>query len=197
LHPGAALHERFERTPAELGIDAARQLLDDADTGFDAIDRARLKAALSACRRGVSRAHLVSFDDDGALLHELYSRDGAGTLIAGDIYDTLRAATPEDLGGVIALIEPLEANGLLVPRSREQIELDIGHYLVMVRDGMVTACCALIPYPDEAAGEVACVAVHADYRNGNRAAHLLAEVEKRARRSGIKQLFALTTKAPH
>src|SRR5699024_717953 len=80
---------------------------------------------------------------------------------------------------------------------REQIELDIGHYLVMVRDGMVTACCALIPYPDEAAGEVACVAVHADYRNGNRAAHLLAEVEKRARRSGIKQLFALTTTAPH
>lgn len=197
LHPGAALHERFENTPAELSIDAARQLLDDPDTDFDRIDRARLKAALLACRRGVSRAHLVSFDNDGALLRELYSRDGVGTLIAGDIYDTLRPATPDDLSGVIALIEPLESAGLLVPRSREQIELDIGHYLVMVRDGMVTACCALIPYASESAGEVACVAVHPDYRNGTRATHLLAEMEKRARRSGLTQLFALTTKAPH
>lgn len=197
LHPGKALHERFDNTPAELEVHAAQQLLEAADTGFDLIDQARLKAALNACRRGVSRAHLVSFDTEGALLRELYSRDGAGTLIAGDIYDTLRPATSDDLSGVIALIEPLETAGLLVPRSREQIELDIGHYLVMVRDGMVTACCALIPYADEGAGEVACVAVHPDYRNGTRATHLLAEVEKRARHRGLTQLFALTTKAPH
>lgn len=197
LHPGATLHERFADTPAELSVSAAQQLLDNHDTGFDLIDRARLTAALTACRRGVNRSHLVSFDDDGALLQELYSRDGVGTLIAGDIYDTLRAATADDLSGVIALIEPLEAAGLLVPRSREQIELDIEHYLVMVRDGMVTACCALIPYADEKAGEVACVAVHPDYRNGTRATHLLAAVEKRARRSGLTRLFALTTKAPH
>src|SRR5699024_4035304 len=197
LHPGAALHDRFADTPAELNMNDAQQLLDDPQSGFDLIDRARLRAALAACRRGVNRAHLVSFVAEGALLRELYSRDGAGTLIAGDIYDTLRPATADDLSGVIALIEPLEAAGLLVPRSREQIELDIEHYMVMVRDGMVTACCALIPYVDDSAGEVACVAVHPDYRNGTRASHLLAAAEKRARRSGLTRLFALTTKAPH
>ena len=160
-------------------------------------DRARLEAAIGACRAGVARAHLVSFDSDGALLRELYSRDGAGTMIAADTYDITRTATPEDLGGVLALIEPLAAAGILVGRSREQIELDIGHYLVMERDGLITACCALIPYADEAVGELACVAVHPDYRGQDRAAQLLVEVERRARRAGLARIFVLTTKTPH
>src|SRR5699024_7705118 len=197
LHPGRTLHDRFANMPAELRLDAAQRLLDADDVELKKFDRARLHAALSACKRGVSRAHLVSFDTDGALLHELYSRDGSGTLIAGDIYDTLRLATPEDISGVLTLIEPLEAAGLLVPRSREQLELDIDNYLIMVRDDMVTACCALLPYADEGAGELACVAVHPDYRKQSRAARLLMEAERRARTAGLTQLFVLTTRAPH
>src|SRR5699024_9125812 len=185
LHPGRTLHDRFANMPAELRLDAAQRLLDADDVELKKFDRARLHAALSACKRGVSRAHLVSFDTDGALLHELYSRDGSGTLIAGDIYDTLRLATPEDISGVLTLIEPLEAAGLLVPRSREQLELDIDNYLIMVRDDMVTACCALLPYADEGAGELACVAVHPDYRKQSRAARLLMEAERRARTAGL------------
>ncbi|GAB3670416.1 amino-acid N-acetyltransferase [Salinisphaera aquimarina] len=197
LHPGDALHERFADTPAELRPDAARRLLADTDAALTAADRARLGAAVAACGAGVARAHLVSFERDGALLRELYSRDGVGTMIAADTYDTTRPATPEDLGGVLALIEPLAAAGILVARSREAIELDIEHYLVMERDGLITACCALMPYPDEAIGELACVAVHPDYRTQDRAATLLAETEKRARAAGLERLFALTTKAPH
>ena len=197
LHPGAALHERFADTPAELDPQAARQLLAAPDAALEPADRARLEAAIGACRAGVARAHLVSFDSDGALLRELYSRDGAGTMIAADTYDITRTATPEDLGGVLALIEPLAAAGILVGRSREQIELDIGHYLVMERDGLITACCALMPYADEAVGELACVAVHPDYRGQDRAAQLLVEVERRARRAGLTRIFVLTTKTPH
>src|SRR5699024_4785863 len=197
LHAGAALHQQASAIPAQLHLDAARRLLDNAAIELDHSMRAQLRTALSACKRGVSRAHLVSFETEGALLRELYSRDGDGTLIAGDIYDTLRTATPEDIGGILALIEPMENAGLLIPRSREQIELEIGHYLVMGRDGMVTACCALFPYPEAGTGELACIAVHKDYRNQHRAARLLTAVEKRARASGLKQLFALTTRAPH
>ena len=197
LHPGAAVHARFADTPPGLDIEAASALLERDGAALTAADRARLRAAIEACRAGVERAHLVSFDCDGGLLRELYSRDGLGTMVAADTYDALRTATPEDLGGVLALIEPLVAAGLLVARSREAIELDIEHYLVTARDGWVTACAALMPYAQETIGELACVAVHADYRGQNRAAQLLAEIERRARDRGLTRLFVLTTRAPH
>lgn len=197
LHPGAALHERFTDTPAELSPPTADALLADRDAPLVDADRARLAAAIAACRAGVIRAHLVSFDADGALLRELYSRDGAGTMIAADTYDTIRTATADDLGGVLALIEPLAAAGILVPRSREAIELDIERYVVMERDGLITACCALVPYAEEGVGELACVAVHPDYRGQDRAAQLLMDVERRARREGLARIFVLTTKTPH
>lgn len=195
MHEGPELHEAHADAAAELGLPEADALLGDGPLS-DA-ERSRLRAAAEACRQGVTRAHLVSFEADGALLRELYSRDGAGTLVAADSYDTVRQATVEDTGGLLALIGPLEASGALVPRSREQLELEIDHYTVMVRDGLITACCALMPYPDEAAGELACVAVHADYRKQGRADRLLREVEKRARARGLKRLVALTTKAGH
>lgn len=197
LHAGAELHDRRPRdVPAQLGLHEAESLL-ARDNTLDPADRTRLNAAVEACRQGVTRSHLVSFEDDGALLRELYSRDGIGTLIAADTYDTVRQATAEDAGGLLALIQPLEAAGVLVPRSREQLELEIEHFTVMVRDGLITACCALMPYPDEAIGEVACVAVHPDYRKQGRADLLLRTVEQRARGGGLRRLFILTTKAGH
>lgn len=197
LHPGASLHERFADTPAELDIQTARRLLAAESAPLQAADRARLQAAINACQAGVARAHLVSFDTDGALLRELYSRDGAGTMIAADTYDITRTATADDLGGVLALIEPLAEAGILVARSREQIELDIGHYVVLERDGLITACCSLMPYAEEGVGELACVAVHPDYRGQDRAERLLVEVERRARAAGLARIFVLTTKTPH
>ncbi|ERJ20806.1 Amino-acid acetyltransferase protein [Salinisphaera shabanensis E1L3A] len=197
LHPGASLHERFADTPAELDTQTARRLLAAESAPLETADRARLQAAINACQAGVARAHLVSFDTDGALLRELYSRDGAGTMIAADTYDITRAATADDLGGVLALIEPLADAGILVARSREQIELDIGHYLVLERDGLITACCSLMPYAEEGVGELACVAVHPDYRGQDRAERLLVEAERRARVAGLQRIFVLTTKTPH
>lgn len=196
LHAGIELHQRCADVPAQLTLHEAEPLLTGGET-LAAADRARLDAAVQACRQGVTRAHLVSFEDDGALLRELYSRDGAGTLIAADTYDTVRQASAEDAGGLLALIRPLEAAGVLAPRSREQLELEIEHYTVLVRDGLITACCALMPYPDEAVGELACVAVHPDYRKQGRAEQLLRTVEQRARTLELKRLFALTTKAGH
>jgi amino-acid N-acetyltransferase len=196
LHPGAELHERRGDVPAQLGLHEAEALLADG-SDLEAADRARLEAAARACRQGVTRTHLVSFEKDGALLRELYSRDGVGTLIAADTYDLVRQASAEDAGGLLALIQPLEAAGVLVPRSREQLELEIEHYTVMTRDDLITACCALMPYPDEAVGELACVAVHPDYRKQGRAEQLLRAVEKRAQALGLERLFVLTTKAGH
>lgn len=165
---------------------------------LSAEDRTYVAAALSACRGGVKRVHLIGADGEGALLRELYTRDGCGLMFyADDDYEATRQASVEDVGGILALIRPLEDAGVLVPRSREQLELDIGRYSVMVRDGTVIACCALLDFPEDGSGEFACVAVHPDYRGGGRASALLKRVEAQARRQGLHSLFVLTTHTPH
>jgi amino-acid N-acetyltransferase len=161
-------------------------------------DRHYVRAALAAGRAGVKRVHLIGAAADGALLRELYTRDGCGLMFyANEDYEAMRDATVDDVGGVLALIKPLEDSGVLVPRSREQLELEIGNFSVMMRDGTVIACSALLEFPEEQAAEFACVAVHPDYRREGRAATLLQRAEGMARKRGIKRLFALTTHTPH
>lgn len=196
LHAGDRLRQQAGDAPSQYSLPEAQAMLDASDD-LATSEQAHMRAAITACRQGVRRAHLVGFDRDGALLRELYSRDGAGILVTSDGYDQLRQATVDDSGGLLALIEPLEASGALVPRSREQLELDIGHFTVLERDGLITACCALMPYPAEKLGELACVAVHPDYRAQGRAERLLQEVEKRARAQELNRLFVLTTRTPH
>ncbi|TJY61069.1 amino-acid N-acetyltransferase [Sinimarinibacterium sp. CAU 1509] len=180
----------------QLSVADGERLL-AANAGFSDIDRTYLQAALAATRGGVKRVHLVGHID-GALLRELYTRDGVGVMLYSDPdYEATRDASIEDVGGVLQLIQPLEQQGVLVARSREQLELDIQHFNVIVRDGLVIACCALFPFPQNAMGELACVAVHPDYRRGGRAAALLKRVETEARQMGLKHLFSLTTHTPH
>ncbi|GHC23796.1 amino-acid N-acetyltransferase [Aidingimonas halophila] len=156
-----------------------------------------LSAACAAARHGVARTHLVSWRDRDALLGELFTRDGVGTMITQHRYEQLRPAELGDVAGLLELLEPLEARGMLVARSRERLEHEIDDYLVIERDGMIIGCAALHTYPDEAMGELACVAVHDDYRGGKRGEMLLTEVERRARRQGMTRLFALTTHTSH
>ncbi len=181
----------------QLSLNEAARLQEEA-THLSEKDRAHLAAAVSAGRGGVRRIHLIGADEEGALLRELYTRDGVGLMLYTDEhYEAVREATIEDVGGILALIKPLEDAGILVPRSREQLELEISHFDVMVRDGLVIACCAMFPYPQVAMAEFSCVAVHADYRGEGRASALLKRAEATAKQLGINRLFALTTTTGH
>ena len=153
--------------------------------------------ALHACRHGVNRVHLVSRRREGALLLELFTRDGSGTLITAETYEGLRAATIDDVGGILGLIIPLEQEGILVKRSRELLEIEISHFHVIERDGAIIACAALYPAEDGKFAELACLAVHDDYRNHGRGDVLLKAIEDKAVRSGIEKLFVLTTRTAH
>ncbi|MFC3679239.1 amino-acid N-acetyltransferase [Bacterioplanoides pacificum] len=154
------------------------------------------EAALNAVRQGVPRAQLLSYAEDGALLQELFTREGKGTLISQEAYDQLRAATIDDVGGILQLLKPLEDQGILVRRSRELLETEIQRFYVIERDGLITACAALYPYTDKQA-ELACVAVHSDYRGSNRGQRLLEQIEQQARQRHYQQLFVLTTRTAH
>lgn len=155
-----------------------------------------LDAAIKAVRQGVPRAHLLSYEEDGSLLQELFTREGHGTLISQTPYDQLRGAQLEDINGILELLRPLEEQGVLVRRSRELLEKEINQFFVIERDGLITACAALYPYSDEQA-ELACVAVHSDYRGTNRGALLLEQIEQVAKKRRLKRLFVLTTRTAH
>ena len=156
-----------------------------------------LSAAVLACQRGVERCHVLDWRRDGALLCELFTRDGVGTMVNRDSYESIRVAGIEDVGGIMELIEPLERDGTLVRRSRERLELEIDSFSVVERDGAIIACAALYADLPNRTGELACVATAPDYRRSGRANRLLEQIESRARAAGIERLFVLTTRTAH
>lgn len=164
---------------------------------IDAATQSHLNSAAHACRNGVTRAHMISREIDGALLLELYSRDGIGTLVTADNYEGLRTATIDDIGGIIELITPLEEQGFLVKRSREQLELDIHNFTIIERDSMIIACAALFLFPKEKSAELACLAVHPDYQQQGRGNDLMEHIEWQSRKQHITELFTLTTQTTH
>ncbi|OEY65738.1 amino-acid N-acetyltransferase [Marinobacter sp. X15-166B] len=179
----------------ELSVREARQKLRDPALPLQDVER--LRAACEACERGVRRTHIISFAEDGALLEELFTRDGAGTLVSGDTYEQLRSARAEDIGGIVELIQPLEEQGILVRRSRELLETEINRFVVAERDGTIVGCAALYPYPEEQAGELSCFAVDSAYRRAGRGDEILSWVEQLAIKQGIQRLFVLTTQTEH
>ena len=161
-------------------------------------DTLRLINAVVTCvNNGVNRCHCISYINDGALLQELFTRDGGGTLITHNPVEQLRPATIDDVGGILELISPLEAEGVLVKRSREVLETEIDKFFVIQKDGMIVACAALYPYPDDNCGEIACVATHPDYRGENFGETLLSTLQMQAMVKQLDNVFVLTTQTAH
>ena len=156
-----------------------------------------LHTAKRACLAGVPRCQIISYEDDCALLQELFTHDGSGTLVANDEYEQLREANIDDVGGILELIEPLEQQGVLMKRSRELLETEISQFRLLERDGRIIACAALYPFPEDNCGELACIVSHPDYRGGQRGQRLLQALELEARRQGLDRVFVLTTQTAH
>lgn len=156
-----------------------------------------LQLAGQAVRQGVRRVHLLDRHMDGALIRELFTRDGAGTLVSASPFDAMRAATVDDAAGLLELIRPLEADGTLVRRSREKLETEIGCFTVIERDGALIACAALFRFPEEGVAELACLVVQPHYRRCGYGELLLERLQALARQDGVRRLVVLTTQAAH
>ena len=156
-----------------------------------------LDAAIQSCQQGVERVHLINRHIDGALLLELFTRDGSGTLISSNHYEEIRAASLNDISGILELIKPLEDQGLLVKRSREKLEMEIDDYIVIERDGLIIACTAFHILDDKQSAEIACLAVHIDYQKSARGSNLLDHVIRKAKTQKLTKLFILSTQTMH
>jgi amino-acid N-acetyltransferase len=192
--PGLA--DTRKRLMRQLTLAEAEQRLARSEALSDET-KAALHSAVTACHRGVRRAHILDHRIDGALLLELFTRDGVGTMVTADLYEGTRRATIDDIGGLLELIKPLEEAGILVPRSRELLEIEIDRYTVVERDGTIIACAGLYPFPKKRVAEISCLAIHPDYRNSGYGTALLQRLETEAELLGIDHVFVLTTRTSH
>ena len=156
-----------------------------------------LEYAVKASRGGVPRIHIVPYQIDGAALLEVFTHDGVGTMVSSENLESLREATIEDVGGIIKLIEPLEADGTLVKRGRELLEREINYFSVIEHDGVIFGCAALYPFAHEKMAEMACLTVNPEVQSQGDGERILKHMEKRARRAGFHTLFVLTTRTAH
>ena len=149
------------------------------------------------CGAGVERTHILPFSVDGALLQEVYTHDGIGTMLVDEKLESLREATNDDVGGILQLIEPFERDGTLVTRDRTEIERDIGLYTVIEHDGVIFGCAALYPYVESKTAEMAALTVSPVSQGQGDGERILKRIEQRARAMGLASIFVLTTRTMH
>ena len=179
----------------QFNQDGAQELLNLV--GEDSDSYLYLKHALEASIDGVERIHLLNREEDGAILNELFTRDGSGLMITTSPYDVTRKADSDDIAGILNLLEPHEQQGALVKRSREKLELEVDYFTILTRDSVIVGWVGLYPYPEDGMGELAGLVVHPDYQDAGHGNRLLEEVEKGAMLQGLDKVFVLTTQAQH
>jgi amino-acid N-acetyltransferase len=192
--PGAV--DARGRLVSELTVKQAQELL-AANGALPEDVQIYLPCAIRACAEGVRRSHLISRHTDGALLIELFTHHGIGTMLTPESEEVLRQAEPEDLQGIVQIIEPLEQQGVLVRRDRAQMAREIGNFFVLEAGENIIGCAALYPFPGDGAAELACLAVNPFYRDGGRGERLLQHAEKVARERKLEALFVLSTQTTH
>lgn len=198
--PGIHENDNDPEAPidTELALLDARRLL----TGMSVAEKPAdpsfyLQHCVRGCEGGVERSHILPFAVDGALLLEIFTHDGIGTMVVDEKLESLREATGDDVPGILTLIEPFERDGTLVRRERTEIERDVGNYTVIEHDGIIFGCAALYPYPEARTGEMAALTVSPLSQGQGDGERILKRVEQRARAQGLDSLFVLTTRTMH
>jgi len=151
--------------------------------------------AAAACRVGVQRVHIINGRLDEALLAEVFSNEGVGTLIYANEYQQIRRPFKKDIPSILKLIQPAIANEELIKRSRAAIEKTLGDYYIFDIDRNPVACAALHAYPEFGKGELACLCVRPSHENQGIGRKLIQFIENKAREQGLGELFALSTQA--
>ncbi|HMO47712.1 MAG TPA: amino-acid N-acetyltransferase [Rubrivivax sp.] len=182
----------------ELALADAKRMLAALPAPTQPSDAAfYLLHCVRACEGGVERSHILPFATDGALLLEIFTHDGFGTMVVDEKLESLREATADDVGGILQLIEPFERDGTLVRRERTEIERDIANYTVIEHDGIIFGCAALYPYPEARTGEMAALTVSSKVQSQGDGERILKRIEQRARAMGLQSIFVLSTRTMH
>jgi amino-acid N-acetyltransferase len=155
----------------------------------------KLEHAAQACLYGVPRVHLLNGNVNEALLAEIFSNGGVGTMIYSNEYEQIRRLYKKDIRAVMALIQQSVRSEELVRRTRAEILASIDDYWVLEIDRHIAGCVAMYPYPEQKIAELACLYVSRSNENQGLGRKLMSFVENLARQRGYSKLFALSTQA--
>jgi amino-acid N-acetyltransferase len=155
----------------------------------------KLEHAAQACRYGVQRVHLLNGNVNEALLAEIFSNGGVGTMIYSNEYEQVRHLYKKDIREVMSLIQQSIRSEELVRRTRAEIMADIDDYWVLEIDRHIVGCVAMYSYPESKMAELACLYVSRSNENQGLGRKLMSFVENLARQRGFARLFALSTQA--
>lgn len=157
-----------------------------------------LNSAISAINDGVGRVNVIAYNGSefrNNLFQELFTHQGSGTVISANGLEEIRLANLEDLSGIMTIIKPLEEDGTLLARSREQLEEILRFITVVTHDGLIVGCAALLPIADDkTSAEFACFAVLAEHQKRGIGIKLLKAVCDSAKKQKIKNIYLLTSR---
>jgi amino-acid N-acetyltransferase len=179
----------------QLSIDEAEEIVKRKKPAIDATLLSKLEHAARACRQGVSRVHLLDGTLNEALLSEIFSPEGIGTMVYSNEYQQIRRVFKKDVRTVMALIRQSVHNEELVKRTRADIVAHLDDYWVMEIDRNLVACVAVHLYPEQSKGEIACLHVARSHESQGYGQRLMAFAEQLAAKKGMKYMFALSTQA--
>ncbi len=179
----------------ELNVYGAKAILDE--NSLSCHDKKLLETAIKSVEDGVERAHLLDAKLNGAVVLELLTRDGIGTMITNEAYDLIREGTVRDIPQLMELMAPLESSGVLIKRSTRYLEKNIKDFYLMFRDGALIGSVGFHHYPEENMAELAGLIIHPEYRKGKKANILLKYIEQKAISEGCDKIFLLTTQTAH
>ena len=189
LPPG--LVKNSDGRVARLSLEEAEEVL-SLNAGNPDPDLKYLAFSLKACRQGTERAHVVDGRMEGAILREIFSNLGIGTMVYGSDYESIRAMNGEDIGEVLRLMQPLVQEGILINRTEDDLMEHQNDFVVYSIDGVVHACGALHDY-GEGQGEIAAIATNPVYSHLSMGRKILSYLVEKAAKAGMTQVFALTT----
>jgi len=182
---------------AQFSVVEAEDYLKKKKTSLHKEMISKLRHGVRACRNGVARVHIIDGQQDAALLSEIFSNEGIGTMIHANEYEAIRRARKKDIGAIMSLIRESVESKQLVLRTRADITHRINDYFVFEIDRNILGCVALRIYQakNKPIAELECLFVAEAHENQGIGRKMMHFIENQARIMGIERLFALSTQA--
>lgn len=191
------ISQTAQNLPPQLSIAEIEDFLKKPAAATPTGTLSKLECAAKACRQGVPRVHLLDGSINEALLTEIFSNEGIGTMIYSNEYQQIRRIFKKDVRGMLTLIRQSVKSEELIRRTRADILEHIEDYWILEIDKNPIACVALHAYPEDKSGELACLYVSKNHENQGFGRKLMKFVESLAKEKGMDRLFALSTQASH
>lgn len=179
----------------QISISEAEDILKKRRSALDPVVVSKLDYAARACRAGVPRVHILDGNRNEAVLEEVFSHDGIGTMVHSNEYQQIRRIWKKDVRAVMALIRQSVHQDELIRRTRAEILARIEDYWALEIDRALVGCVALHADAENKIGEVACLYVHKSHAGQGYGRKLVAFVEGLARDKGLERVYALSTQA--